>query len=185
MGLREPVVTTSGGRCRTFVGGPWVGGQAAVARARYVGRVLFDVQVSTRGGWSVIAVTGELDLANVPQVRRAVIGTLAIGRSYLVFDLTEVDFIDSSGLGVVLGAVRRARAIGGDVRVVVRHAQSPANAESGKRPEPDRSDDLSRPRIIEVFESTGLDRILSMYPSLDEAVHDADAQDAEVEASDG
>ena len=109
--------------------------------------MLFDVQVTTHAGWSVLAVTGEFDLASVPRVRRAVIDTLAIGNAYLVLDLTGVDFIDSSGLGVVLGSVRRARAIGGDVRVVVQE-----------------------PQVRAVFEVTGLDRILELYPSVDEAL---------------
>ena len=97
-------------------------------------------------GWTVMRVRGELDLASAPHLRREVIGVLADG-AHLVLDLTDVDFLDSTGLGVVLGALRRVRSAGGDLRLV-----------------------CTAPHLLEVFGVTGLDRILSISASVDDAV---------------
>jgi anti-sigma B factor antagonist len=111
--------------------------------------VLFDLQVHERDGWTVLSVVGELDLAAAPRVRQGVLS--ALNRSdevpRVVLDLTEVDLIDSSGLGVVLGTVRRVRAASGEVRVVV-----------------------GGPPVREVFALTELDRILPLAGSVADAV---------------
>jgi anti-sigma B factor antagonist len=96
--------------------------------------VLFDVQRREREGWTVLAVIGELDLAAVPRVRQLVqqalrpvdSGSGTTGSApRIILDLSSVDFLDSAGLGVVLGVVRRARQAGGEAAVVL-VAPSPA-----------------------------------------------------------
>jgi anti-anti-sigma factor len=67
------------------------------------------------GGVSILAVVGELDLATAPHFRRAVGGLLGSGGRRLVVDLTDADFLDSTGLGALVWAQLRARAAGGDV----------------------------------------------------------------------
>ena len=111
--------------------------------------MLFDLQVHQHEGWVVLAVVGEIDLATAPRVRQAVIDVLATAGSSpsVVLDLGSVDFIDSSGLGVVLGALKRVRAADGRLRVIVRE-----------------------PQVRRVFELTDLDRILALASSLDEAL---------------
>jgi anti-sigma B factor antagonist len=83
--------------------------------------VLFDVQCREQEGWSVLAIVGELDLAAVPRVRQlalqAVLGDR--DRPRVIVDLSSVDFLDSAGLGVVLGIVRRVRQAEGQVAVVL------------------------------------------------------------------
>jgi anti-sigma B factor antagonist len=110
---------------------------------------LFDLQVHQHEGWVVLAVVGEIDLATAPRVRQAVIDALATAGSSpsVVLDLGSVDFIDSSGLGVVLGALKRVRSADGRLRVIVRE-----------------------PQVRRVFELTDLDRILALASSLDEAL---------------
>jgi len=117
--------------------------------------VLFDVVVGHRERWTTVAVIGELDLATAPRVRAAVVQVLADGADRLVLDLGGVDFIDSTGLGVVLGAVRRMRATGGTIRLVVHE-----------------------PAVLRVFELTGLDRVLPIAASVDDAILLADVPDA-------
>ena len=72
------------------------------------------------GGVAVLAVAGELDLATAPRLREQL--TRLVGDSpgrVVVVDLSGVTFCDSIGLGVLVGAQRRARAHGGVIRLVV------------------------------------------------------------------
>jgi anti-sigma B factor antagonist len=66
-------------------------------------------------GVSILAVVGELDLATAPHFRRAVGGLLGSGGRRLVVDLSDADFLDSTGLGALVWAQFRARAAGGDL----------------------------------------------------------------------
>lgn len=115
--------------------------------------MLFDVVVAHRDGWVTVAVIGELDLATAPRLRTAVLQAVAEADTRsgegprLILDMGSVDFIDSTGLGVVLGAVRRVRAGNGTIRLVV---QAPA--------------------VLRAFELTGLDQVLPIVASLDEAL---------------
>jgi anti-sigma B factor antagonist len=114
--------------------------------------VLFDVQIADRDGWVVLAVVGEVDLATAPQVRQAVIRLLSDPTRRgiaprLVIDLSGVDLIDSIGLGVLIGALRRVRAADGQLVLVV-----------------------SEPRVRSVFRATDLDRVFTITESLRAAV---------------
>lgn len=100
-----------------------------------------------RGQWSVLHVAGELDMATVPQMRQTILTLTSKGCQYLVLDLGGVDLIDSTGLGALVGAVKRLKSNDGQLRMV--------NA-SG--------------RVLELFAFTGLDKVFDTYSSLDEAV---------------
>ena len=116
-------------------------------RRLYRGGVLFEVTVTQRDGWSVLAVVGELDLATAPQLRQRLVGLVKTGATHLVLDLRSTDFIDSIGLGVIVGALKRVQPIGGALAVV-----------------------CDEPRIRSVFEMTRLDTIIPVFATLDEAV---------------
>lgn len=96
----------------------------------------------------VILVEGHLDLATAPEVRSAFQSCLAEGAVLFVVDLTRCDLIDSAGLGVLLGLLRRSRAAGGDLQLVV----------------PDH-------RVREVFVSVDLDRVFMLHQTSDSAAH--------------
>lgn len=68
------------------------------------------------GTW-VVTVHGELDLATVPAFRSAAIQALADGWTDLVVDLEPVTFVDSAGLGVLIGLRRRVRDVSGELRI--------------------------------------------------------------------
>jgi anti-sigma B factor antagonist len=104
------------------------------------------------GSWTVVTVAGELDVVGGPDLRQAVMTEVREGKNHLVLDLTGVDFIDSFGLGVVVGALKRARLLDGDLRLVV--------------PEP---------RVRRVFEVCDLDRVFDLHTSVEEAVAGAGA----------
>ena len=68
--------------------------------------MLFSAVVTDRDGVATVSLVGECDLATVPRFRQAVVGATR-DRSSLVVDLSALEFIDSVGLGVLIGARRR------------------------------------------------------------------------------
>jgi anti-sigma B factor antagonist len=104
-------------------------------------------QVSEISGWTVVTVYGEVDVATSPQFREQLIQLVSEGKVRLVLDLEGVDFLDSTGLGTVVSALKRARTHGGDLRLVCTEA-----------------------RITRLFEITGLDKAVPLHPTLDAAI---------------
>jgi anti-sigma B factor antagonist len=76
---------------------------------------VLDIQVDEADSYTVCRPVGELDAYTVGQFRDA-LGELADKR-YLLIDLSSVPFMDSAGLGALIGGIRRAREAGGDVAV--------------------------------------------------------------------
>lgn len=105
------------------------------------------VHAHTDAPWTVLTVAGELDVAGAPELRQHVMAAVRTGATRLVLDLTGVDFIDSFGLGVLVGALKRVRLLDGDLRLVV--------------PEP---------RVRRVLEVCDLDRVFTMHTTIDEAL---------------
>ena len=56
-------------------------------------------------------------MATCPQLRQEIVGQISAGHTHLVIDLGGVEFIDSTGLGVLIGGLKRTRSQGGDLRV--------------------------------------------------------------------
>ena len=100
------------------------------------------------GGWTVLSVEGEVDLYTAPAVREAAIGAMEAGADHLLLDLTEVPFMDSSGLGVIVACLKRLRELGGDLAVV-----SPPSSPPTK-----------------LLSLTGLDHAIPTHATVDEAV---------------
>ena len=98
-------------------------------------------------GWTIVAAAGEIDVAAAPELREQLVALLAGGTERIVVDMERVDFIDSTGLGVLVGALRRARAAGGDVRL-----------------------DCTNTRLLKVFGVTGLDDVFTIGGTVDEVV---------------
>jgi anti-anti-sigma factor len=77
----------------------------------------FSISISDRGGRAVVAVRGELDLATAPELEQAVLERLDAGQD-VVLDLRELQFMDSSGLRVVVVAHARSTDGGPEFAVV-------------------------------------------------------------------
>jgi anti-sigma B factor antagonist len=104
-------------------------------------------EVSEVKGWTVVTVHGEIDVATSPTLREGLIGLVNGGATRLVLDLEAVDFLDSTGLGTIVGLLKRVRTHGGDLRLVCTEA-----------------------RIRRLFEITGLDKAVPLHASLDDAI---------------
>jgi anti-sigma B factor antagonist len=104
------------------------------------------LDVSEQASWSVLAVGGESDVATAPRLREQLISLVNDQRYRIVVDLDGVDFIDSTGLGVLIGALKRVRTHDGDLALV-----------------------CSEPRILKVFEITGLLSVFSVHASVADA----------------
>jgi anti-sigma B factor antagonist len=81
--------------------------------------VALRVDESEQGTWTVLRVSGELDLVTSPRLRRQVHEAVAEGRRDLVLDLSGVQFCDSSGVGVLIAARRLMRSCQGRLRLIL------------------------------------------------------------------
>lgn len=95
---------------------------------------------------SVISGEGRLNMVSAPRLREAVAAAIAGGRPRIVVDLSSIDFMDSSGLGALVGCLKTARQAGGDVRICTPSSQ-----------------------VEMVLQLSNLDRILTSYGSPEEA----------------
>ena len=106
---------------------------------------MLDIQQDqTPGGHTICRPVGELDAFTVSQFRQALAELASSPR--LVIDMSAVPFVDSAGLGALIGGIRRTRELGGDVAVA-----------------------CNRPTLIRLLRTTGFDRIVTVAETVDEA----------------
>ncbi len=103
------------------------------------------MQIATTPGSDryLITVSGEVDLATSPDLDTAVIAAIDSGISSVVIDLTDVSFMDSSGLGVIVRALKRCREAENDLDLVI-----------------------TNERVLKVFGITGLDQVIPIHASI-------------------
>jgi anti-sigma B factor antagonist len=75
------------------------------------------LSAQTAGGITIVKLSGELDIACVPALRERLLGMLRPSASRLVVDLSKVSYCDARGLAVLIGTGRRARLLGGFLRL--------------------------------------------------------------------
>src|SRR5258705_1897656 len=76
-----------------------------------------DIDVTQSSGVAVVSPRGDLDMATVHDVRRALSSIFDRGQSRLLIDLNAVAYIDSSGMVTLIAAMKHARPAGSDVRL--------------------------------------------------------------------
>jgi anti-sigma B factor antagonist len=81
------------------------------------------IDVSQQGDWTILVLAGELDLYTSPTVRSEVHAAAGADRR-IALDLSDVTFIDSSGLGAIVGGLKHVRETGGDFAVIAPPAGS-------------------------------------------------------------
>src|SRR5579871_4342404 len=95
----------------------------------------------------VIRLTGEVDVFSSPRLREKIIELVNQGSRLIVVDLDAVEFLDSTGLGVLVGGLKRLRSHDGEMSVV-----------------------CNEPRVLRVFELTRLDAVFPIHRTVTEAV---------------
>ncbi len=114
------------------------------------------VKTQDRDGWTVLSVSGDMDLVTSPAVRQHVHGAVAEGRRSVVLDLSDVRFCDSSGVGVLIAARRLMRSCTGRLRLIL-----PAEGA------------VDGSHVNRVLAALGVRRLFEVFPDLDAAVDDA------------
>ena len=103
------------------------------------------IDVERRAAATLVVLRGDLDLATAPELRECLVKIIDEG-ARIVVDLDAVDFLDSAGLGILVGGLRRARTRGGDLELVCSHGQ-----------------------VLRPLEITGLDRTFTIHDRRDAA----------------
>ena len=105
---------------------------------------MLHIQLEEREGYTICRPKGELDAYTVGQFRES-LAELST-RPKLLIDMSEVPFVDSAGLGALIGGIRRAREVGGDVAVC-----------------------CNRPTLVRLLHTTGFDRIVTVTDTVEDA----------------
>jgi anti-sigma B factor antagonist len=112
-----------------------------------------DLTLSTEtvGDRTVVRVGGEIDVYTAPKLREQLVELVNDGSYHLVVDMEGVDFLDSTGLGVLVGGLKRVRAHEGSLRLV-----------------------CTQERILKIFRLTGLTKVFPIHNSVQDAVSATD-----------
>lgn len=107
-----------------------------------------ELEITTErdDGVCTMSLEGEVDVYTAPQLKESLIAQIESGCSRIIVDLDSVGFIDSSGLGVLVGGLRRAKERDGAIRLV-----------------------CTRDNILKIFRITGLDKVFAIFDEAAEA----------------
>lgn len=108
-----------------------------------------ELSLATRevAGHTVVEVRGEVDVYTAPELRERLLEIINEGDARrVIVDLRPVDFMDSTGLGVLVGALKRVRMSGGDLSLV-----------------------CDSEKLLKIFRITGLDRVFALHGTVEAA----------------
>ncbi len=103
-----------------------------------------DVASREAGDYLVFELKGEVDLYSAPTLKQAVYDAIDNGRTKLVLDLDALEFMDSTGLGILVASLKRLSTEGGQLKLV-----------------------CTRDSILKLFEITGLDKVFDIYETVE------------------
>lgn len=98
-------------------------------------------------GWTVVDVKGEVDLFTAPKFREHVVALVEKDQRKIAVNLEDVEFMDSTGLGVLVGVLRRLKERDGELALL-----GPQGS------------------VLRVLTVTGLNRVFPIYDSLEQAI---------------
>lgn len=103
------------------------------------------MQIATTPGSDryLITVAGEVDLASSPDLDTSIVAAVESGAKSVLIDLSDVSFMDSSGLGVIVRGLKRCREADKDLDLVI-----------------------TNERVLKVFGITGLDQVIPIHDSI-------------------
>lgn len=114
----------------------------------------FEIETQQHAGYTVVSPRGEIDLDTSRPLRESLGEQIVDGNVHVIVDLTQVTFIDSTALGALIGARRRAQSFHGSFAVV-----------------------CDNRTLLKMFTITGLDQVFTMHTTLDEATAEPPAPD--------
>jgi anti-sigma B factor antagonist len=100
----------------------------------------------------LLSLTGEVDVANAPEFRQSALHLLAGGAKRLVVDLTGITYMDSSGLGALVGLLKRLKESGGKLAIAG-----------------------PQPQVKRLFEITGLNQVFPLFDDVGSALREVGA----------
>lgn len=106
-----------------------------------------EIQVEEKEGFRVVTPIGELDVYTVPLFRKVILKLEGERRHDIVFDLTRVSFIDSSGLGSLIETFQKSQAVKGELAFVI-----------------------DNPRLLKIIRLVDLHKVFKIYPNLGRAL---------------
>jgi anti-sigma B factor antagonist len=108
-----------------------------------------DLSLTTRteGGRTVVEVGGEIDVYTAPKLRETIVSLVDEGQYHLVVDLEQVEFLDSTGLGVLVGGLKRVRTHDGSLSLV-----------------------CTQERLLKIFRITGLTKVFDIHADVQSAL---------------
>lgn len=109
-------------------------------------RMELEIMTETHDDICSVTLNGELDVYSAPRLKEELVSRIDGGCSRLVLNMEGVGFVDSSGLGVLVSALRRARERDGGVRIV-----------------------CTKDNILKIFRITGLDKVFPIFSDVAEA----------------
>ena len=111
-----------------------------------------DLKIETRtvNDRPVLDLTGEVDSYNAPKLREKMVALIDEGNTDLLINMTGVDYIDSTGLGTLVGGLKRATEKNGQIRIICPNEQ-----------------------IYKVFNITGLVKVFTIYDNEQDALASA------------
>lgn len=108
-----------------------------------------DLKIRTKhlDGVPIIELEGEVDVYTAPRLKSRLVDLVDQGKYQIVVDLEQVDFMDSSGLGVLVGGLKRVRTRDGAIHII-----------------------CTKEKILKIFRITGLTKVFPIYSTQEEAV---------------
>ena len=101
----------------------------------------------SKDGIEVVSVEGEIDIYTAPRLRELLINLASKNNYQLIVNLEKVGFLDSTGLGVLVGGLKRVRPHDGSLDLV-----------------------CTRERILKLFRVTGLAKVFGIHETVDRAI---------------
>ena len=108
-----------------------------------------DLSLTTRveGDRTVVEVGGEIDVYTAPRLRDTIVALVDAGQNHLVLDLEQVEFMDSTGLGVLVGGLKHVRGQEGSLALV-----------------------CTQERLLKIFRITGVTKVFDIHDDVESAL---------------
>jgi anti-sigma B factor antagonist len=109
-----------------------------------------EVETTQRDAASILTLSGEIDVYTAPRLRQAIVDLVDGGSRRIIVDMEKVEFLDSTGLGVLVEGLKRVKNHDGELSIVATHD-----------------------KILKIFDITGLNKAFPIHPTVDDAFEEA------------